>query len=74
MTIADRFALFDAVVSVFRKHHPQSQATSDTLFKHWDICAIYAPHVLHLQDLQKQWKLQTRYPEKLWDVFFNCSW
>ena len=74
MPKSDRDFFFDAIISIIRENHPQSQATSDTLFKSWDTCALYAPHVLRLQVLQKQWKLQTRYPDQLWEIFFNCSW
>ncbi|KAJ8068936.1 hypothetical protein OCU04_002618 [Sclerotinia nivalis] len=73
VTQEDRNEMFNTIIDLFVEGHPQSHTTSDTLFDHWSICAIYAPHIIHLQALKKQWKLQPRSTEKLWVVLFNCS-
>lgn len=74
LTVVEQTNLLNAVIDVLRKGHPQSQATSDTLFKHWDTCAIYAPHVLHLQAFRGKWDLPLRSTERLYEIMFNCSW
>ena len=68
-----RDSMFDAIIEIFLQGHPQSQATSDTLFHHWSTCAIYAPHLLRLQILIKEWRFRPTSPEQLWILFFNCS-
>lgn len=65
--------VFDAIIDIFQQGHPQSQSTSDTLFHHWSTCAIYAPYILRLQILMKDWKLRPSSSEQLWALFFNCS-
>lgn len=67
-------AIYDAALHLLRQGHPQSQATSDTLFPHWNTCSTYAPHVLRLMSLQEKWSLRTTRPTDLFDVYFNCSW
>jgi hypothetical protein len=68
-----RNSIFNAVIDLFAEGHPQSQATSDTLFDHWALCALYSPHIQRFQVLIKEWKFRPESTEKLWIIFFNCS-
>lgn len=68
-----RNTIFNALVDLYLEKHPQSQATSDTLFPHWSVCALYAPHIRRLHTAIKEWKVVPESNEKLWILSFNCA-
>ena len=70
----DQAAFFRFVTCYIHQGHPQSQATSDTLFDQWGTCACYASHVLRLNKLGKELQIRDVDPDKLFDINFNCSW
>lgn len=65
--------MFNALIDLYLAKHPQSQATSDTLFPHWNVCALYAPHIRRLHTAIKEWKVVPESSEKLWILSFNCA-
>ena len=68
-----RNTVFNALIDLYLEKHPQSQATSDTLFPHWSVCALYAPHIRQLHTAIKEWKVVPESNEKLWNLSFNCA-
>ena len=74
MTVEQLHVFFNAIVDFVHNFHPQSQATSDTLYQSWDICELYAPHVLRLRVFRDELKIRPRSTEKLFDISFQCSW
>ncbi|KAF4447328.1 TPR-like protein [Fusarium austroafricanum] len=74
MNDQDRQEFFSTALDVIAKGHPQSQDTGDTLFKCWNVCAVYAPHVQRLQELQESWQLNTASTSSHFNLFFNSSW
>lgn len=72
-TAISREAVFNAIIGVFQAGHPQSHTTSDTLFNHWNLCAIYAPHVLRLQNAIQEWQLDPKAPGDAWCLFVNSA-
>lgn len=68
-----RNKLLNAIIDLYLEKHPQSQATSDTLFSHWSTCALYAPHIRRLHNAIKEWNLVPESNDKLWILSFNCA-
>lgn len=68
-----RNTMFNTLIDLYLDKHPQSQATSDTLFPHWGVCALYAPHIRRLHTAIKEWKVVPESSEKLWILSFNCA-
>ena len=74
MSWQEQATFFRFVTCYIHQGHPQSQATSDTLFDQWEICARYASHVLRLNKLGKELQVRDVDPDRLFEINFNCSW
>ncbi|KAI1617986.1 hypothetical protein EDD37DRAFT_676913 [Exophiala viscosa] len=72
-SIETKAKIFDFVIVTFLQKHPQSQATSDTLFPQWKICKQYSTHIFRLHVLIKEWRLRPASEDLLWRLLFNGS-
>jgi hypothetical protein len=74
MTEEQRRTFYNIALEVIGTDHPQSQEAGNTLFASWDVCAVHAPHVLRLQELQTSWHLSAISKSMHFNLFFNSSW